>query len=182
MTEISKPDGMRQLSIAQLNAVEFLLQGRNDQAVADAVGVSRQTVSGWKNHDPVFVAELNRGRSEMWRDARQRLKSLASSALDVVENQLHSEDPKTSLSAAKYILQGNRLLGKESLPQTGLIDPRAVLFEMLKSEAIQDLMAKTNPEDLNMYRIDKEADAIARSKLAEAIDDHLGQDRPEAGP
>ena len=33
----------------------------------------------------LFIAELNRQRSELWWDARERLKSLANRALDGVE-------------------------------------------------------------------------------------------------
>ena len=43
MTEATKPDKTRQLSIEQANAIEHLLQGQSDRAVAEAVGVSRQT-------------------------------------------------------------------------------------------------------------------------------------------
>ena len=46
MSEATKPDKTRQLSIEQANAIEHLLQGQSDRAVAEAVGVSRQTVSG----------------------------------------------------------------------------------------------------------------------------------------
>ena len=93
-SETTKPDKIRQLSQEQMNAIEHLLQGKSDRAVAEAVGVSRQTISEWKNHDPLFIAELNRQRSELWWEAHQRLKSLANRALDVVELQLDSGDPK----------------------------------------------------------------------------------------
>jgi lipopolysaccharide biosynthesis regulator YciM len=68
MSEATKPDKIRQLSIEHANAIEHLLQGQSDRVVSEAVGVSRQTVSEWKNHDPLFIAELNRQRSEMWRE------------------------------------------------------------------------------------------------------------------
>jgi hypothetical protein len=85
MTEATKSDKTRQLSIEQENAIEHLLQGKSDAAAAEAVGVSRQTIWEWRNRNPLFIAELNRQRSEMWREARERLKSLANRALDVVE-------------------------------------------------------------------------------------------------
>ena len=126
----------------QMNAIEHLLQGQSDRAVAEAVGVSRQTVSEWKNHDPLFIAELNRQRFEMWREAHERLKSLANRALDVVELQLDSGDPKASLAAAKYILQGTRLLGDTDLPRSGPTTPEAVILARLRSEARQELEAE----------------------------------------
>jgi len=102
MLKATKPDKTRQLSQEQQNAIEHLLQGKSDRAVSEAVGVGRQTVWEWRNNDPLFIAELNRQRSEMWKEARERLKTLANRALDVVESQLDCGDPKASLAAAKY--------------------------------------------------------------------------------
>jgi transcriptional regulator with XRE-family HTH domain len=93
MAEPTNPDKIRQLSQEQMNAIDYLLKGQSDRAVAEAVGVSRQTVWDWRNNDPLFIAELNRQRVELWREARERLKSLANRALDVVEQQLNSGDP-----------------------------------------------------------------------------------------
>jgi transposase len=132
MSGTTKSDKIRQLSQEQHNAIEHLLQGKSDRAVAEAVGVSRQTVWEWRNNDILFIAELNRQRSEMWQEAHQRLKSLANRALDVVELQLDSGDPKASLAAAKYILQGTRLLGDSELPKSGPTTPEAIIMERLR--------------------------------------------------
>ena len=48
------------LNEKQQQAIQLLLVGQTDQQVADAVGVTRQTVNQWKNQDPVFVARMNR--------------------------------------------------------------------------------------------------------------------------
>ena len=77
MNETTKSDKIRQLSIEQANAIEHLLMGQSDRAVSEVVGVSRQTVCDWRNNDPLFITELNRRRVELWREARERLKSLA---------------------------------------------------------------------------------------------------------
>ncbi len=104
MAEPTKPDKIRQLSQEQLNAIEHMLQGQGDRAVAEILGLSLQTILEWRNNDPLFIAELNRLRVELWSEARDRLKSLANRALDVVELQLGSSEPKSALAAAKYIL------------------------------------------------------------------------------
>ena len=111
MSETTKPDKTRQLSIEQENAIDHLLQGKSDRATAEAVGVSRQTVWEWRKKDVLFIAELNRQRYELWSEAKERMKSLANRALDVVELQLGSGDPKAALAAARYVLQGTQLLG-----------------------------------------------------------------------
>lgn len=136
---MTKPDKIRQLSQEQMNAIENLLLGKSDRAAAETVGVSRQTICEWRNHDPLFIAELNRQRSELWSEAHQRLKSMANRALDAVELQLDSGDPKASLAAARFILQGTRLLGESDLPRNGPMTPEAVIMERLRSEARQEL-------------------------------------------
>src|SRR5437867_94222 len=50
------------LSPQQERAIDLLMQGRSDHAVAQAVNVRRQTVCDWRNHNPAFIAELNRRR------------------------------------------------------------------------------------------------------------------------
>jgi len=176
---MAKQDKTRQLSIEQANAIEHLLQGQSDRAVAEAVGVARQTIWEWRNHDPLFIAELNRQRSEMWTEARERLKSLANHALDVVELHLDSDDPKASLAAAKYILQGTRLLGDTELPKEGPTTPEAVIMKDLRSEARQELAAKEGPAisrfDFDPFRAEMEeelsarVETLAKSKLKKAM-------------
>ena len=172
MSKATKPDKTRQLSIEQANAIEHLLQGQSDRAVAEAVGVSRQTVSEWKNHDPLFVAELNRQRSEMWKEARERMKALANRALDVVELQFDSDDPKAALAAAKYILQGTLLLGDTDLPRSGPTSPEAVIMAKLRSEARMELEAEGKgryPFKADLFGIEDEIEDLANSRLKKAM-------------
>jgi hypothetical protein len=53
---------------------------------------------------------------------------MANRALDAVELQLDSGDPKASLDAARFILQGTRLLGDSDLPRSGPTTPEAVIM------------------------------------------------------
>ena len=176
---MTKSDKTRQLSIEQANALEHLLQGKSDRVVSEVVGVSRQTVWEWRNNDPLFIAELNRQRSEMWQEARERLKSLANRALDVVELHLGSDDPKAALGAAKYILQGTRLLGDTDLPKEGPTTPEDVIMKGLRSEARQELVAKEGPAmprfGFDPFRAEIEdsfedkVEALAESRLKKAM-------------
>ena len=131
-------------------------------------------------NDPLFIAELNRQRVELWSEARERLKSLANRALDVVEQQLNSGDPKAALAAAKYVLQGTRLLGDTDLPTSGLTTPEAVILKELRSEARQELTAKNSKKnqmgdlmfDLDPFEINRlndEVEALAKSRLKNAL-------------
>jgi hypothetical protein len=172
---MTKQDKTRQLSIEQANALEHLLQGQSDRAVAEVVGVARQTIWEWRNNDPLFIAELNLQRSEMWQEARERLKSLANRALDVVELHLDSDDPKASLAAAKYILQGTRLLGDTDLPKEGPTTPEDVIMKDLRCEARQELAAKEGSTRSRLFDPFMEEDLsarvedLAKSKLQKAM-------------
>lgn len=168
-----KSNKIRQLSIEQQNAIDHLLQGKSDRAVAAEVGVSRTTVWEWRNHDPLFIAELNRQRSELWMEARGRLKLMANRALDVLEEQLDGDDPKASLTAAKYILQGTKLLGDTDLPAAGPITPEAVIMEDLRREARQELR-KQKPMYSEFDPVGAEVEnarveTLATSRLNEAL-------------
>jgi len=174
MSETTKPDKTRQLTQEQLNAIEHILQGKSDRAVSETVGVARQTVWEWRNHDPLFIAELNRQRFELWWDARERLKSLANRALDVVEVQLDSGDPKAALAAAKYILQGTRLLGETDLPTGGPMTPEDVIMNRLRIEARMELEAQgkgRDPFKVDLFGIEDEIEDLAKRGLEKAMAD-----------
>ncbi len=173
MTETTKPDKTRQLSIEQENAIEHLLQGKSDAAVADAVGVSRQTIWEWRNKNPVFIAELNRQRVELWSEARERMKALVNRSLDVIEHNLDSDDPKASLIAAQYVLKSTKLLsGQISMP-IGPTTPEAVIQDWVKSEAYAELAAEMSPDDLlgSMY-LDSQAENLARTRVKSALKEY----------
>jgi hypothetical protein len=181
MNETTKPDKTRQLSIEQENAIDHLLQGKSDRAVAETVGVSRQTVWEWRNRDPLFIAELNRQRVELWSEARQRLKSLANRALDVVETQIDSDDPKAALAAAKYVLQGTKLLGETELHISGPTTPGAVILQDLRREARKEFAAELeeinrqnqifdfNPTIYQKNQIEEKIESLAQSRLKDAM-------------
>src|SRR5215210_166260 len=81
----------RDLSIAQLNAIDCLATGQTDAETAAAVGVTRQTVNGWRNHDPRFIAALNARRLDIWGGAGDRLRALLPKALAALEAALSDE-------------------------------------------------------------------------------------------
>src|SRR3989337_108349 len=97
---MSKPDktGRRELSTEQRNAVDLLVTGKTDQDVAEAVGVSRQTVCGWRLYHPLFGAELNRRRQEVWGAAADKLRDLLPKALDVLSEELKSGESKLKVA------------------------------------------------------------------------------------
>ena len=101
---MTNQDDIRQLNTKQEKAILLLVAGLNDQEVADEIGVSRQTVNKWKNQDQLFNQELTMQRYQEWNRFSDRLRSLIPKAIQVIEENLESENPKTRLDAAKMIL------------------------------------------------------------------------------
>jgi hypothetical protein len=85
----TKPDKTghfaRELSVAKSNAIDLIVSGSNDQEAAESVGMTRQTVNGWRNHDPDFIAALNARRLDLWSGAVDKLRSLLPTALTTLE-------------------------------------------------------------------------------------------------
>ena len=116
-------EGLR-LSVEQMNAIDILVQGRTDQETAETVGVARETVTRWRNDNPHFTAELNKQRRLIWGDSHDRLRALASKAVDTLETSLDEGDSRVALEVLKAV----GLYGQVQ-PPTGPEDADLVLWE-----------------------------------------------------
>jgi hypothetical protein len=96
---------LKELSIEQENALELLLTGASDAAVAESVGVSRQTVLNWRHNSPEFRAELSRRRASIYAECSDALRALVPDAIAVLRTQLKSEDARVQLKAASQVLK-----------------------------------------------------------------------------
>ena len=99
----TKPDVSRQkeLSIRQANAIDLLLTGKTDSEVAQAVGVTRQTVNGWRNCNAEFIAELSTRRVALWEAQDDRIRDLVPQAVDLMGAKIRDGD----LTAAVQLLR-----------------------------------------------------------------------------
>ncbi|NSW83138.1 MAG: helix-turn-helix domain-containing protein [Syntrophothermus sp.] len=135
---MAKVDKSRQLTIEQENAIDLLLQGKSDREVAEAVGVSRQTVTEWRNRDALFVAELNRRRQEVWGGQTERLRQLVAQAVNVLEEDLQqNQDRKLRQAAAVHILRAVGLYGVNLAPK-GATDPEDIEAEWASTKALAE--------------------------------------------
>ncbi|MFL5734774.1 MAG: hypothetical protein ACJ78Q_16580 [Chloroflexia bacterium] len=76
------------LTVQQHNAIDLLIQGKSDRQVSEALDLRRQTVCDWRNHNPAFASELNRRRHDLWSSHADRLRQLASNAIDILAKDL----------------------------------------------------------------------------------------------
>ena len=134
------------LSIEQRNAIDILVQGTSDLLAAEAVGVTRETVTRWRNTNPNFAAELNKQRQLIWGANHDRLRSLTGKAVDAIEAALDSGDSKVAVDVLKAVaLYGN------VEPPSGPTDPELVLWLKAKEWAEAEFLKKgpsTNAADI----------------------------------
>ena len=64
------------LSQKQIQALHLIVLGLTDEAVAEDVGVTRQTVNKWKNHDLEFKDFLDYERVQLWQSYQDRSRAL----------------------------------------------------------------------------------------------------------
>jgi hypothetical protein len=130
----------RPLTITQENAIEWLILGKSDREVADAIGVNRMTVQSWRTSHAVFMAELNRRRQALWTDAHEKLRSLVSSAID----RLHTELENGALTPAALL----RLVGlAAAVPApAGDTDPEAIIAQQAKTQVAREGVPETDLE------------------------------------
>jgi hypothetical protein len=170
-SKATNSDKFRQLSQQQMNAISLIMEGKSDRAVAESIGVTRQTVNEWRNQDVIFIAALNKERVELWAEARERLKSLTGQAVDVLGRQLESSDPKIALAAARHILQVNNLLGGMDAPKSGLTTPEAIIMERLRAEARKELIEEKKSESrYSMIELDPFPE-ITASEFNDKVED-----------
>jgi transposase len=94
----------KRLSIRQIKAIELLLRGMSDAQVAAELQVDRGTVFRWRK-DENFARELDRQGRILIEQSTARMRRLLDPALNILEKQLESSDPKTQLRAAAILVR-----------------------------------------------------------------------------
>lgn len=130
---MTKADKTRQLNLEQENAIDLLIQGMTDKEVAAAVGVSRQTVTTWRNQNAEFAAELNSRRQEVWGSHEDKLRQLIANAVNVLAEDLADEDRTLRQRAAVHVLRAVGLYGA-SLSPAGPTSSQAIQNTWNKQE------------------------------------------------
>ena len=105
------------LTVMQEKAIQLLMRGGNDQAVAAELDMARQTVNNWRHNDAAFVARFNAERQALWSTHREKLRSLVAQAVDVLaEDMAATLEPKLRQSTAIHVLKAVGLYGQDMKP------------------------------------------------------------------
>jgi DNA-binding XRE family transcriptional regulator len=89
----------------QMLAIPLILAGKTDAEVAEAVGVARETINRWRNHDFDFQRELSESRAAYLGSHMMALTRVNKKAVDVLENLLDSDDEQIRMRAAMHLLK-----------------------------------------------------------------------------
>jgi hypothetical protein len=102
-----------QLTHQQRVAIELLAIGQTDAAVAAALGMHSRSIARWRRERPLFKAELERRRDQVWSEASDQLRAMINDALRVFERDLHDANPavshRTAFQALKLAKLGPRI-------------------------------------------------------------------------
>lgn len=152
------------LSVEQLNAIDILVLGKTDQETSEAVGVTRETVTRWRNDNPHFAAALNKQRRLVWGAGHDKLRSLTTKAVDAIEAALDSGDCKAAVEVIKAV----GLYGHVE-PPSGPIDPELVLWQQAKEWAMAELLKKGPSADpmLDILTRDAELARLTKQRMEE---------------
>ena len=162
----TKRDTSRQeLTIEQRNAIDVLGLGKSDAETADAVGVSRTTITGWRNHHPTFIASLNSRRTEVWGTSADRLRALLPKALDCLEGAITGEAPDWRAAVKVVEMAGldRAQLGALGPGSIGPAEAEAVIEAEVKRrrrDHVTDFMDGGRPTETEMRALLRELDAL----------------------
>lgn len=126
MAKRREPEEQKELTAIQEQAVMMLAGGATVTATAEALNISRQTVSTWANQDAAFMAVLNLTRAEALDAGADRVRGLVAKALDAVEAAFEAEDMTAKERAAlgMEIIKQVRLT--EAAGKLGSTNPAAI--------------------------------------------------------
>jgi hypothetical protein len=147
------------LSVTQLNAIDLLVLGKTDHAVAQTIGVSRLRVSLWKLHHPDFQAALNQRRRAVWGAAADKLRSLLPQAVKVIEQELTGID---RLKAALTLVK----IAAMPLGALGPTDANVIVAEEAAQQDARRLSNLSRLADLELVRRDMIRKAEAEAEPA----------------
>lgn len=131
----TEADRLYELTPRQLDALDLILSGKRDAQVAEAVGVTRQTVNEWRRHHPAFRAALTAFLSDRLSAMGHRVAELQRDALELVGSAIEGGDAKVALGYLRLGLDVPRPQGSE--------EPEEVLLaELPRRDLLQEILDK----------------------------------------
>ena len=109
-----------------------MYQGLSQIEVADAVKVSRQTLSSWINHNEIFMKIRDEEEAKAERERKRRYKGAAQIAINKLIDLIDSDDDKAALAACKDILDRAGDKPSDKLSLSGSVETTGKLDDILR--------------------------------------------------
>jgi hypothetical protein len=136
MAKVTKRNTNQKLSAPQQKALNELLSGKTDGEAAEIAGVSRKTVNTWKNDNPVFQAEFNRCKLEVWENFLSELNLTVGDSMATIRQAIKDGDVKTARWFFDKLGFGDFICRNISLNKPrGATDPEEVRKDNLREKA-----------------------------------------------
>lgn len=104
----------------KLKALELLLLGKSNSAVARALGVDRSTIARWRQ-EPEFIEKYEAQKSELQSEVKERVSLLMNLALDVCQGALEAKDTKVAMKLLeRFDKQQEKVTTRDSLPHLAI--------------------------------------------------------------
>jgi hypothetical protein len=139
----------RPLSIAQKNAIDQLITGATDGDVAAAVGVDRSTIWQWRHAYPLFQAELEQVRAEVYRAPQERLRSCLMKAVSNLAAAVENGELRASIELLKAV----GMYGNGTMNAIGEQDPEQLLQRQIDAQIAREGIPKDEHEAMTQMLI-----------------------------
>lgn len=156
----TKSDGNKgALKPVHLEAIERLVSGESVTGTAEAIGMSRQHLSGLINGNPYFMAALEQRQSEALKELRGNLREALFTALNTVTELLRNEETPQGVRLQTAASLVNRLSGffladvtppRTALTIAGEMAGRADFEELTTDVPARDKLLKSAQMELDL--------------------------------
>ena len=141
--QIRPPEVSDQQSIA----IDALVAGATHREAAEAAGVCRSTVTGWVNHNIMFITELNQRRQSRLVASGETLHQTMAAALSLLAEKINDGDAEVALALVKAVGVSHLVQAAVPGPTTPL-GVHARLATQVSSDLTSELFVDPTVSDL----------------------------------
>ena len=167
---MDKKDKTRQLTERQLKVVDLLISGVTQSEAARQTNIARQTINLWINKSPKFKAEMNLRRTEIWKGYKDKLRSMVSKSLDILDTELDINTTIENGDPVKAALSVLKIVSTDDLrPDFQCTDARLIAENEIRAEKRESDLASMSSIDKMGYEFDAAPILVSEKEIQERL-------------